>query len=193
MNTKKIALLLFCVSVFHSCKKERPEKILPKPSAEIVNLNDTIYKDSAIVVVKSKESIDTLARFVSSIDDKKFAVKGEDIALMASLDFSHYEHKKMFITRTKQGIKEQGVNFAGHYCFVFWGCGSPCKLSAVVDMKTGKVYDGPTSEMGYSFKKESLVLVVNPPLDATGYYNKNIMWQQPSEYMWTGKEFLKIQ
>jgi len=188
---KKVFLLIFCFPVFNSCKKNVSEKTL-KPSIEIGVSDTTIYNDSTIVVVKSKESIDTLVKFISRIDDKKFAVKAEDIELTSSLDFSDYEHKKMFITQTKQGIQEQGVNFAGHFCFVYWGCGSPCKVSAVIDMKTGKVYDGPASEIGYSFKKESLILVVNPPLDSTGYYNKNVMWQQPSEFIWNGKEFLKM-
>ncbi|HEX8128299.1 MAG TPA: hypothetical protein VF527_04295 [Pyrinomonadaceae bacterium] len=33
-----------------------------------------------------------------------------------------------------------GVNFAGHYTVVFWGCGTGCAQVAVVDAKTGRVY-----------------------------------------------------
>src|SRR5258705_13747218 len=98
----------------------------------------------------------------------------------------------MFISRIKEGVKEQGVNFAGHFCFVYWGCGSPCKLSAVVDITTGNVYNGLPAETGYAFKKDSKVLVINPP-DSTGFYNKEILWQQPSQYAWTGKTFIKLE
>ena len=88
-------------------------------------------------------------------------------------------------------MKEHGVNFAGHFCFVYWGCGSPCKLSAVVDMKTGIVYNGVPSSIGYAFKKNSKVLVLNPP-DTNGWYDKNISHQIPKQYVWTGEEFTEL-
>jgi len=61
-----------------------------------------------------------------------------------------------------------GLNFAGHYCFAYWGCGSPCQMSAVVDLKTGLVYDGPSAGYGYQFKRNSRLLVVNPDDPHTG-------------------------
>jgi hypothetical protein len=55
-----------------------------------------------------------------------------------------------------------GLNFAGHYCFAYWGCGSPCQMSAIIDLKTGIVYEGPPASLGYEFKKNSRLLIVNP-------------------------------
>jgi hypothetical protein len=49
-------------------------------------------------------------------------------------------------------------------------------------MQTGKVYNGVISEIGYEFKKGSKLLIVNPP-DSSGWYDKNIFWQQPSQYI----------
>jgi len=46
---------------------------------------------------------------------------------------------------------ERGVNFAGHYVLVFWGCGAGCKQFVIVDAKTGAVYDPPFAEVYYHF------------------------------------------
>ena len=48
----------------------------------------------------------------------------------------------------KNPIKTSGPNFAGHYFVIRWGCGSNCLMMAVVDAKTGKVYDPPLSGTG---------------------------------------------
>jgi hypothetical protein len=37
------------------------------------------------------------------------------------------------------------TNFAGRYVVISWGCGSQCVLMAIVDAKTGIVYDPPLS------------------------------------------------
>jgi hypothetical protein len=46
---------------------------------------------------------------------------------------------RMFRSRLREDSRN-GVNFAGHYTVVFWGCGTGCAQMAVVDAKTGKVY-----------------------------------------------------
>ena len=48
-----------------------------------------------------------------------------------------------------------GLNFAGHYCFVYWGCGSDCQHGAIVDLQTGNVYDGPTAARQFEYKRWS--------------------------------------
>lgn len=55
-----------------------------------------------------------------------------------------------------------GLNFAGHYCFVYWGCGSECQDAAVVDLNTGVVYPAITASLGYDFKRSSRLVIVNP-------------------------------
>ncbi len=44
---------------------------------------------------------------------------------------------------------KQPADFAGHYKIADWGCGSSCVSIAVIDLKTGSVYDGPFSILGY--------------------------------------------
>lgn len=193
MRAFKILFYISFIICFLACNNENSKNDIVKTESEIVNTNkvDTTYKDDKTIIVKSEKSVDTLIYFISNIDNKTYNVKEEHVLLTKKLNFSNYEFKKMFKTTTLKGVEENGVNFAGHFCFVYWGCGSTCKLSAVVDMKTGIVYNGLHSEIGYEFKINSNILVVNPP-DETGFYNKNIMWQQPSEYIWTGKTFKKL-
>ena len=45
-------------------------------------------------------------------------------------------------------IKTSGPNFAGHYFVIRWGCGAECVTMAIVDAKTGRVYQPPLAENG---------------------------------------------
>lgn len=38
---------------------------------------------------------------------------------------------------------QSGANFAGHYRLATWGCGSSCVSGALIDLKTGTVYELP--------------------------------------------------
>lgn len=70
-------------------------------------------------------------------------------------------------------IREQaqgGPNFAGSYTLAFWGCGSGCRLLAVVDARTGRVFTSPAvegvqtslyqTEDSLQFRKDSRLLIV---------------------------------
>jgi hypothetical protein len=46
---------------------------------------------------------------------------------------------RMFRTMLREGART-GPNFAGHYTFVLWGCGTGCAQKAIVDARTGRVY-----------------------------------------------------
>jgi hypothetical protein len=45
---------------------------------------------------------------------------------------------RTFRTRLREGSKD-GVNFAGHYTVVEWGCGAGCLQVGIIDAKTGVV------------------------------------------------------
>lgn len=154
--------------------------------------NDTIFKsDDTLIIHFTYDRTDTLLKFTTDLENKIYFVTPEKVDHTPRLDFSRYEYKYLYITTTKYSVKEDGVNFAGHFCFAYWGCGSNCKMGAVIDMKTGIVYNGINASSGYRFKKDSKILVVNPP-DSFGWYNQNIIYDIPEEYMWTGKEFRLI-
>ena len=183
--------LLFCFSCATKDSKINETKLSSPISSKHENKNDTLYKSKDTLIISSKSHIDTLLRFKSLLNDSLYLADTSNLNFAVPLDFSKYKYKKTFITVTKEGVKDNGINFAGHFCFVYWGCGSPCKLSAVVDMKTGIVYNGLSGETGYKFKKNSKVIIVNPP-DSSGWYDKNVFWEQPSQYIWTGNNFIKV-
>src|SRR5579872_412555 len=55
--------------------------------------------------------------------------------------------ERMFRTQLTDAAKES-PNFAGHYRFAFWGCGSLCTAAAVVDLRTGAVSAPPLGAHG---------------------------------------------
>lgn len=50
--------------------------------------------------------------------------------------------ERMFKTQLTNAAKLP-PNFAGHYEIGYWGCGSICSAAAVIDLKTGDVYQPP--------------------------------------------------
>ncbi|MCU7495991.1 MAG: hypothetical protein HF314_16975 [Ignavibacteria bacterium] len=77
----------------------------------------------------------------------------------------------MFRTALRNGVKE-GVNFAGHYTVVIWGCGTSCQSFAIVDQINGRVYftkelllvsyaDYWEKDYGLNYRPDSRLLVVN--------------------------------
>ena len=56
-----------------------------------------------------------------------------------AIDFKHSYGAGTFRTRLNNGLRE-GVNFAGHYIVVGWGCGTGCISGAVIDARNGRVY-----------------------------------------------------
>jgi len=50
--------------------------------------------------------------------------------------------ERMFRTQLTEAAKSN-PDFAGHYKFAGWGCGSACGAGAIIDLKTGRVYPPP--------------------------------------------------
>jgi len=57
----------------------------------------------------------------------------------APVNLSSAKGAASFRTRLREGARE-GVNFAGHYTLVQWGCGAGCVDVAILDARTGTVY-----------------------------------------------------
>jgi hypothetical protein len=77
-----------------------------------------------------------------------FAGKMHSIVLATPLD-------RKYRTAIKETVAE-GVNFAGQYVVVDWGCGTGCEEFVIVDAKTGTVYDPPFDEVDFHYPpKES--------------------------------------
>jgi hypothetical protein len=112
------------------------------------------------------------------------------------INFKSNSTARIYKTRISMAYRECGVNFAGHYSFIYWGCGSPCASCVIVDVRTGRVYSGPDSAFGYTFRKDSRLLIVNSEQvdkDLTGapyselYPEERWVWQERL------KRFIKLQ
>jgi hypothetical protein len=60
--------------------------------------------------------------------------------------------ERMFRTRLTEAAKEP-PDFAGHYRFAGWGCGSVCGAGAIINLKTGAVYPPPLGGKGEGWER----------------------------------------
>lgn len=132
--------------------------------------------------------------------------------------FSDYPVKKIFKgkparvnLRSAQGARyyrtnlrlaaKAGPNFAGYYAIGLWGCGSPCLMPGMVDLRTGKVTWPPSPGMmvfDISFRVNSRLYIVNSrevlEKDFPEGPPKWIGGEWPPElfFLWNGKKFVEI-
>jgi hypothetical protein len=145
----------------------------------ISNDNIKIFGDTTIEKEKIYLTSIKFEPYISFEDFQTDSIdKGSDKAV---LDLSSKTGASRFKTRISTAYKADTVNFAGHYTFVWWGCGSPCQDAVIVDRRTGKVYDAPEAALGYDFKADSRMLIVNPT-DSTGFYD-NCFYCKPVIYL----------
>ncbi|HEY8190931.1 MAG TPA: membrane lipoprotein lipid attachment site-containing protein [Alphaproteobacteria bacterium] len=78
------------------------------------------------------------------------------------IDFSSHKGARSFRTRLREGLTKE-PNLAGKYRIVTWGCGTNCQGSMIVDLESGKVYDGFGSSWGYSSRPDSNLIIMQPP------------------------------
>jgi hypothetical protein len=72
--------------------------------------------------------------------------------------------ERMFKTQLTKAVNE-APNFAGHYRFTYWGCGSNCGAGALIDLKTGDVFPPPLGANGAGWSR----WIISPALfDGSG-------------------------
>ena len=59
---------------------------------------------------------------------------------VAPLDLRSHSLARMYRTVLRQQLREEGVNFAGHYTLAGAGCGTGCSIRAIIDARTGRAY-----------------------------------------------------
>ena len=72
---------------------------------------------------------------------------------VAPLKLRSHGLARLYKTLIRQQLREEGVNFAGHYTLASVGCGTGCSTTAIVDARSGRAYfpnelDGWTSIVG---------------------------------------------
>lgn len=58
----------------------------------------------------------------------------------APLNLRSHRLARMFRTRIREQLQEEGINFAGHYTIAAMGCGTGCSTTAIVDARNGNAY-----------------------------------------------------
>jgi hypothetical protein len=95
----------------------------------------------------------------------------------------------------RSGSKE-GPNFAGHYMIVEWGCRTECFQAAIVDAKTGKIYQPPSLDKDrhdffesswLHFRRDSNLLVVC--VDCRKWADREC---EQRYFVWEGDHFTRI-
>ena len=56
-----------------------------------------------------------------------------------TVDLKSSKYARNYRTNLRNAAKE-GVNFAGHFVVVNWGCGTNCSETAIIDARNGKVF-----------------------------------------------------
>lgn len=182
---KRVLLVLFIAScnnpvVKQDVKSTGAGKIVGFESEQVtVWVNDSNAVDK---IIEAEIKFEPYISFADYIVDDKFAESRAALKLNQDNDFWSFR------TRLRDGYKDS-VNFAGNYCFVDWGCGSGCQQSAVIDARTGIIYKGPDASLGYDFKTDSRLLIVNPPSKSdewakSGHYFANCEYCHPLVYIW---------
>lgn len=149
---------------------------------------DTIDKNESYVVLGDSnkrltaENVRVKLKFKPYIIFDDVPAKLESLATRAAIQYSSHKWAHQFRTIITEAYKEKGLNFGGHYCFAYWGCGSDCQISILVDLRTGIVYEGPDSGSRYIFRKDSRLLIADPP-DSAGFYNRHNRGE-PRVYVW---------
>jgi hypothetical protein len=57
-------------------------------------------------------------------------------------------HAQRMFRTILTGASKERANFAGHYRFEIWGCGTECNAGALIDLQTGDVFPPPLAGKG---------------------------------------------
>lgn len=84
-------------------------------------------------------------------------------AAAAPLDLASDPNAEEFRDRLSAAVAE-GPSFAGAYAVATWGCGTNCSVTAVVDLRDGKVSFAPfIAALGVRYRRDSRLFIENPP------------------------------
>ena len=123
-------------------------------------------------------------------------------ARVRSIDFKKYPDARTYRTRLTAGLAE-GVNFAGHFIIVGWGCGTGCTNAGIIDGRNGRViwpeeffnvdatYGDNYSDIQLDFRKNSRLLIIH---GRPGSGNDSGSTEPVGDhyFVWNGSSFRKI-
>lgn len=99
------------------------------------------------------------------------------------------------IEKNREWVVEKSsteVNFGGKFIIAEWGCGTECQTGVMIDVTNGSIIPIPTSEWGKEYRKDSVLLIVNPPSEETESENRP-SYAYPAYYIWKDGAFTLLQ
>jgi hypothetical protein len=192
---KRHLYFITTILLFLSCSDKNKNLSIPEiksdtfksgqKKAEMKPVIDTILNEGSVIIygdttIQKDKIREVLIKFEPYITFDDFKVSIENIK--AKLDLNSHELGRQFRTAIRESYNDSENLFAGHYIFATWGCGSPCQMNVLIDRRTGKIYDAPNSSVGSEFKKDSRMLIINPPEEGNYYYN-GCLYCKPEIYI----------
>ena len=104
--------------------------------------------------------------------------------------------EKSYLNNYKESILAQcntGINFAGYYTIVSFGCGTACQQNLIINRKTGKIDGKFVTSMGSKFRKNSAMIVRNfDAIDRKTSLIELYSRLEVNHIKWNGKALKKI-
>jgi hypothetical protein len=184
----RFIFLLFVSIIFVSCGGSRKgEQVAMGGGADTLIVGDgTATSASDVKNSASQKLKPVVPEKAKSFED--FAVSEIYGGKPAKPDLGSHPPLSKYKTVITRGTK-RGVNFAGKYAFVTWGCGTGCQQSAIVDVTNGRIFPGKEATAGYSFKISSRFLVVNPRDTTMAMTNA----PKPEYYVWENETLTPVE
>jgi hypothetical protein len=182
--------------LFEAKKNAKFEFVKKGEKPKLKTNGDTLYADNQVVMLGNIQEI-TSPGIYKKFDFKSrwdnYKVDKEYKGKLSSPDFSTDPGAKQFITRIKEECKKLGVNFAGHYTIVEWGCGAACQQMAIVDRISGQIiysqipFDKVDGHSGTNYKINNRMLIINTEAlsEYDNYepgYRRFDFWRIPAVY-----------
>jgi len=103
---------------------------------------DTLFEAERYVVLGDDTNITVMGLYKKFHLKYKFSAFSTPIysGKLAKPNFSTNRDAYGFRTQIRVQCQQAGINFAGHYTIVMWGCGTECQEMAIVDRINGKIY-----------------------------------------------------
>jgi hypothetical protein len=95
-----------------------------------------------------------------------------------------------FVGYMEQAQSRSGVNFAGAYTIATWPCLSLCVSVVAIDARTGAIVRAPEAYNGLAFRRDSRLLIINPPQNLPGSAGPAEV--RPEYYEFTGAAFRRL-
>ena len=172
--------LLTLISLTHpSCNQLNSEEEQIDPV--YIHESEATSNDSDSTIDKA-QNFSTKKKFVPHLSFAEFRSNLRQSGDPAEINFGHNQTAKQYKTIISEAYRKKTDLFAGNYVFVRWGCGTSCQQCAIIDLKDGEVYNGPPASLGYDYRADSRLLIVNPP-DSAGFI-ADCSYCSPEFWIW---------